>query len=472
MKRATVAQFVTLIIASAGAIAHAQPDPQHDPTTPTEPATAEPAEPAEPAAAAPVPPADGTTEDPFAEDDAPSGEPTDYRDDYAPRIRPTEDPPATLPPDGADDLPVMSPDLPIACLEDRDGHLWRVQCGLVDGAKACVYAPDAIIGADGGWGGALERSTSCGDVGSFITADLTRGGATMVRGIADAPSGWRRDARGRVFQVEFDLHKRLYVGVDWVPGRDRDGGTAIDQLGINVSGVEFEVFRGEGDDATRHRVAFLRGEVMLAPFEADVTAFHYDLSRRTADPLFHITTFFGTPRRHDIDAHLGAWVEAGRATMRDDAQGRREVLWRYGTAHLTWDLLRSADLYSYLRVRGGAGVERVTVAGAFDEQRDALTPGGAIEGDWTLDQNGLNHLAMKASWEHPVPLQRTLPGGLGNRIELGASYERILIALNDQPITLRFAAEADYRSDQPDRPHGWDLRGIAGLRFNFWAPAR
>lgn len=467
MTKSTVAQFVTILLASASAVAQAQPA---DPTPPPAPGEPNPVE-AAPAEAPPPVATDGTAEDPFAIDDL-SGEPPDYRDDYAPRIRPTEAPPPTLAPDGARDLPVMSPDLPVACLEDRDGHLWRVQCGLVDGAKACVYAPDAIIGADGSWGGALERASGCGDLGSFITADLTRGGATMVRGIADAPRGWKRDARGRVFQVEFDLHKRLYVGVDWVPGRDRDGTTAVDQLGINVGGVEFEVVRGVGDDLTRHRVALLRGDVTLAPFEADVTAFHYDLSRRTADPLFHVTTFFGEPRRHDIDAHLGAWVEAGRATMREDAQGRREVLWRYGTAHLTWDLLRSADLYSYLRVRGGAGVERVTVAGAIDEERDAITPGGAIEGDWTLDQAGLNHLAMKASWEHPLAVQRTLPGGLGNRVELGASYERILIALNDQPITLRVAAEADYRSDQPDRPHGWDLRGLAGLRFNFWAPAR
>ena len=39
----------------------------------------------------------------------------------------------------------------------------------------------------------------------------------MRPGRADAPYGWQRDERGRVFQVNFDLRKRLYFGAAYTP---------------------------------------------------------------------------------------------------------------------------------------------------------------------------------------------------------------------------------------------------------------
>jgi hypothetical protein len=404
----------------------------------------------------------GAAENPLSDEDYPDAEPL-----------PVESPPALSSP-SPDRAPQMSPDMPVQCLRDRHSNVWRVQCGLVDGVKTCIYAPSSYVGEDGTWGGALERTRACDTTGSFIAARLTAGGATLVRGVADAPRGWQRDLRGRVFQIEFDLHKRVMVGVDWLPGRGPGGGATTARFGVHFAGLEVEAYT-HGDsagDATRHRVALLRGEVALAPFAADVVGLHWDGSRQRAQPLVRVTTFFGAPRRFDIFAHLGWWVEAGHLTVRDLPGGEREDHWRVATAHLTWDVARSHDMYSYLRVRGGVGGERASTGPEFDRQRDAVTPGAAIEGDVTFDQAGMNHLSGRAAWEHPIGLHRTLPGGLGHRVRLEAAYERILIALNDQPITLRLGVDGLYSRDEPTRARGWDLRALVGLRFNLWAPAR
>jgi hypothetical protein len=376
------------------------------------------------------------------------------------------------PPDD-DDLPRIDRKKPFRCLVDGAGQLWRVQCDDQNTPdKKCILAPDAQLDEDNKFAGELERAVPCGNDGSLDLGALEQDGYKIVHGIAGAPAGWARDARGRVFQVEFDLHDRLWVGTSWQPGRRSGQDADPGGMGIDFGVLQLEIFNEDGKDATRHRLSVLSGEVQIAPFGADVTALRYDFSRRRGNPLLRLSTFIGKPRRFDIDAHLGGWFEVGRLTLSERDDGVREGLVRLATANLTWDIVRSADMYSYLRVRGGAGLERVFIDDTWDPDRTALTPGATLEGNWTLDRAGLNHLTLAGTWERPIGRQKEAWVGLGQRAHLGLGYERIVIAFNDQPVTLRVAAEADYRSDIPAQAAGWDFKGLIGLRFNFWAPAR
>jgi hypothetical protein len=371
------------------------------------------------------------------------------------RAAPTEEPPQ------------LDYDHPVQCLTDGESRVWRVQCN--EDTKLCVYAPSHELDEDGTWTRQLERTRGCDTAGPFDQQALRAQGYQLVAGLADAPRGWMRDRRGRVFQVTFDLHRRLYAGVSWAPSQD-DASRATLDFGL----FEYEHTSGDARSGLRHRLRLVEGSVQLAPFGADATLVHYDFSRRSVIPLVRITTFWGTPRRYDIGAHVGAWMELGRVEIDEVAPEKHETLWRYATLHATWDVWRSArDMSSFVRLRAGAGVERAVVDPGAGIDRDAITPAGAVEADLTLDDDGFHHVTALAQVERPqfTGDARELRHS-ATRAQTRLAYEVILVAINDQPLTLRVAGEAEYRNDQPDVAHGWELRALAGLRLSLWAPAR
>jgi len=66
------------------------------------------------------------------------------------------------------------------------------------------------------------------------------------------------------------------------------------------------------------------------------------------------------------------------------ATGATRVCGRFATPQLTWDILGSRDLYSWLRMRGGLGLER-TYTDLANRDRSAVTPAVALDGNVTLD---------------------------------------------------------------------------------------
>src|SRR5665647_1376128 len=116
----------------------------------------------------------------------------------------------------ADELgPMMDRDRVVHCASDKEGTLWRLQCDPA--TKTCLYAPNAELDGDGDRAKPLERARECEVDLPFDRAKLEAEGYTMLPGRPDAPWGWMRDDRGRVFQVNFDLKKRLYFGVGYTP---------------------------------------------------------------------------------------------------------------------------------------------------------------------------------------------------------------------------------------------------------------
>jgi len=283
------------------------------------------------------------------------------------------------------------------------------------------------------------------------------------------PWGFLRDERERVYQVSFDLKRRMYFGAAYTPVKVIDNPLASKRTSVDFGLLVLERFT-KGKAPTRHRIRLVEGQVHLQPFSAELVVAHYDVSRRFFDPLLRFTTFVGTPSRHDLYLNLGLWSEAGGLELHKTELGNTQ-LWRHATAQATLDVWQSANLDSFLRVRAGMGFE-----GQHDEingYRSALTATSALDLDMVLDRDGFHNLRFEI--DHEVP-RYFVPVGAqskwSQRMRAHVQYEAIVLAINDQPLTLKIAAGGEKRDDLPGVPDEWAFVIDAGLRFSLWAPPR
>ncbi|MDB4957822.1 MAG: hypothetical protein JWO36_5391, partial [Myxococcales bacterium] len=303
----------------------------------------------------------------------------------------------------------------------------------------------------------------------FDRAKLESAGFTMMAGRPDTPYGWMRDERGRVYQVNFDLRRRLYFGAGYTPRKVIENPLESSRTSIDFGLLVMEWLH-EGKSPTRHRIRLMEGQVHVQPFSAEVTIAHYDASHRFTDPLLRLTTFVGKPARHDLHLDLGLWTEAGGLEMRRTSLGSSQ-LWRHATAEVTLDLWQSANMDSFVRVRAGGGFE-----GQHDDvngYRSALTETSALEIDSVLDRAGFHNVRFELVHEIPryfTPYDKT--GKLVQRMRARVQYEAIVLAINDQPLTFKLAAGGEKRNDIPGIPDQWAFVIDAGLRFSLWAPPR
>jgi hypothetical protein len=337
------------------------------------------------------------------------------------------------------------------------GH-WRAQCD--DSTKRCLVSPLHELDADGQESERmLERVTSC--TGEDFFSDAARMKTYRLEpAVADAPPGWYRDERGRVMQFNFDLNRRVWLGGAWSPLL-RDG-----ELRGRVR-ADFGISTEVASRDRLHRFRFLETELHLGEPGFDATALRYDFSVERDEPLFRITTFLGKPRRYDIDVNLGLWMEV--LTVEELERGTREAgFLTWGSVHATLDLWHSRDMVSYVRVRAGPAVER-----DYKNGFATLVPGAALEADLTLDRDGFHHLRLGVEAEK-VLLAPSVEGRplRPERLRARAGYELILLAINDQPLSLVVDGRGTWRDDIPHLEAGWEWSAAAGLRFSLWAPAR
>jgi len=365
----------------------------------------------------------------------------------------------------------MDPDRPVICMHDKADQVWRIQCD--ERTHTCVFSPNDELDADGRPAKALEQARDCTPDASFDRAKLEAAGYKFVPGRADAPWGWTRDERGRVFQTNFDLRRRLYFGAAYSPQKILENPFDSKRTSIDFGLLVLDIFNGPespGDSSTRHRLRFVQGEVHLEPFSAELVLAHYDMSHHFIDPLLRITTFVGEPARHDLHFDVGLWSEAGGLEIHRTPVGNSE-LWRHATAQGTLDLWQSANLDSFARIRSGLGLE-----GEQDPAygyRSGVTLSSAFEIDSVLDREGRQNIKFELS--HELPRYFTPLPGMSQyvqRFRAKLQYEAVVLAINDQPITLKLAAGGERRNDLPGVPDQWAFVADAGLRLSLWAPPR
>ncbi|HLL23289.1 MAG TPA: hypothetical protein VK427_14225 [Kofleriaceae bacterium] len=355
----------------------------------------------------------------------------------------------------------------MVCARDKEGHVWRIQCDA--DTKICLYAPNQELDSTGQRVKALERARDCTADDGLDKAKPEASGFKMVAGRPDAPYGWTRDERGRVFQTNFDLKRRMYFGAAYTPKKILENPLESTRTSVDFGMFIFD-YLSDGETPTRHRIRIFEGQVHLQPFTAELTLAHYDVSRRFLDPLLRITTFVGEPQRHDLKLNLGLWTEVGGLEVHKTSEGHSQ-LWKHATAQLTLDLWQAKNLDGFLRLRTGFGLE-----GQRDEvngYRSAVTGSTALEFDVVADEDGFHNFRIELSEEVPhyfVPVGTK--SKFANRMRARVQYEAIVLAINDQPLTFKLAASGEKRDDIPGVPKQWAFVLDAGLRFSLWAPPR
>lgn len=367
----------------------------------------------------------------------------------------------------ADDLPTMDAEQSVLCVRDTQGLIWRIQCNAA--TKTCLFAANDELDSTGERVKPLERARPCELDAPFDRHELEANGFKFLPARVDVPWGWMRDERERVYQVSFDLKRRMYFGAAYTPLKVIDNPLTSTRTSVDFGLLVLEHL-AKGKTPTRHRIRLVEGQVRLQPFSAELVVAHYDVSRRFFDPLLRFTTFVGTASRHDLYLNIGLWSEAGGLELHKTLLGNTQ-LWRHATAQATLDLWQSANLDSFLRVRAGMGFE-----GQHDDvngYRSALTASSALELDMVLDRDGFHNLRFEI--DHEVP-RYFVPVGTqsawAQRMRAHVQYEAIVLAINDQPLTLKLAAGGEKRNDLPGVPDQWAFVIDAGLRFSLWAPPR
>jgi hypothetical protein len=266
-------------------------------------------------------------------------------------------------------------------------------------------------------------------------------------------------------QFNFDLHRRIYLGGAWAPLFRRGEGVTQDRIRVDF-GIQTE-FPGGDEDTRLHRLTFLETELYLGEPSLDVTLLRYDFNVERKVPLFRITTFFGKPRRFDLGLNLGAWMEALHQETIEREDSELSLL-TWGAVHGTLDVWHSKDLASYVRFRAGPAFERDRT-----NSQNTFVPAAVFEGNLTLDKDGFHHLqfaaeARKVLLDAPVTGRPLHPERLRARV----GYELILLAINDQPLSLVADGRGAWRNDIPNVAGKWEWSANVGLRASLWAPAR
>jgi hypothetical protein len=294
--------------------------------------------------------------------------------------------------------------------------------------------------------------------------------------VAVLPAGFYKDEQGRLMQVSFDMQQRLWLGASYAPRRLPNGRQETAPVAFDF-GLAQEWYSADG--RTRHRLAIMDGEARINPFGLDITALRYDLSHAYEFPLLRLTTLWREPARHDLFLNIGVYGEALRMQIEPQGEPGNHQL-TLATVQPTLDLWQSWDLRSYVRLRVGP-VVHMRIGPWHDEARMVSSlPETALEGSFILGKRALQQARFrlrgewlrKLAWS-PTPLQRDWI------VDGEASYEIILLAINDQPVSLRFAGRVGTRDEGPATPAvtpaakpGNDLEWTAtgGVRISFFSP--
>ncbi len=368
----------------------------------------------------------------------------------------------------------MDWDKPIFCMSDEKGRPIRVQCTKRsdDAERVCLWASNCERGGQGPRCRKLERVRSCRHPHRSHERRMGRikDGYRFVKAVAESPPGWLRDEQGRVFQYNFDLNRRVWLGAGWPYRLGPGDRQTLNSVGIST-GVRVDILTRKL--RTRFRVHAFVGDVYLNPLSVDMLLLRMDSSHESDTPFLRLTTFWPEPERHDLYLNVGWWTELVRMEYRP--RGIEDwMTMRMLAGGATMDLWHNPDLSSYVRLRAGVAMDAFFDSSG-EETRElwAATPIGALEADITADQDGFHHLTFHSIYEAPLIFDTgSATPRVTHRFANELAYEVILLAINDQPLSLRAAVGGGYRDDLPESVAGWEMTAGLGLRMSLWAPSR
>jgi hypothetical protein len=370
-------------------------------------------------------------------------------------------------------MPVLSYDRQVTCYDLAEGKTMRVQCSSdAKGNPTCLAASNEMQGT----GDPIERVLPCEHRSAAEYRDLAKT-AKIIPAVAEAPPGYERSERGRAFQVKFDLLNRFYLGVGWAPTLQSKHGFEVPSgfpfaRGHAELGIVLSVLSPRS--RARHDMRILDGSAMFADFEVSGTLFSYDYQHEHRRPAFWISTFFGEPEVHPILPRMG-WGFRLLSVLDRQPSYRNAFDMEFGEVHIAYNPWQSNDLYSNVRVElgvdaGGHWSDRSAVTGKTGNY--FLGPTFAAKSRVSLGKGGLHYLFTDLQVRRSTVVSGEYVGSTINRLSGSLAYEGVLIAINDQPISLRLATEGRTQNDFARDVRAVELRFLAGLRMSFGAPPR
>lgn len=364
---------------------------------------------------------------------------------------------------------------PVRCLSTPDGKSVRVQCEKKGEQTVCLVAPSQDT-----YGGDIGHTKECeGYEPPDAYARLGAEGARLVPAIAEAPPGYARAGTGRAYQVKFDLLNRVFLGASWVPTfqlTQRDLLTPEGMFGRGQAEMGIQISYLSHKGRSRHDIRILEGTATFADLELRGQLFSYDYQHLHRRPAFYLTSFFGKPRLYEVAPPIGWGFRVLRVNDRPPAF-RDTLDMEFVEAHLAWNPWQSEDLYNHVRIEAGVDI------GKFWQDRDELRKGlgtGSVYAGFgaeakfraALGDSGLHYVNLDLGYRHPTYLDGPKAGAGANDFTLKAAYEGIFVAINDQPLSFRVAAEGASREDPFTGVRNVEVRATMGLRLSFWAPPR
>ena len=300
-------------------------------------------------------------------------------------------------------------------------------------------------------------------------------GARLVPAVAEVPPGWDRDAvHGRAFQTQFDLLDRVYIGAGWAPvGTDAAAPARLPMGRVQAEiGMDASVLSPHG--RSRHDFQILQGTATFPDFHFNGVVFAYDYQQLHRRPVFWVTQFFTEPPTvHPTGIPLGWGLRLVNIEDRPPAApGMLDV--EIGEMHVSWNPLTSGDMYNRLRLEAGADVGKSWANTAnMGENRWYAGFTAAMHGRTSFGAQGRHYLFADLTYTRPNLLAAgDMPAKTVNRVKGQIAYEWVMIAINDQPLSLRLATYGVARDNLLGGARNVEIGGNAGLRFSFWAPPR
>ncbi len=375
----------------------------------------------------------------------------------------------------ADEVPHLKWDQPTKCMLGAGGKVVRVQCDDEHAPKVCLVASNETPD-----GSELHHVNECIPVGNTEAYGLlVKTGVRIVPAVAEVPPGWEREeTHGHAYQTQFDLLDRVYIGAGWAPVYEHSGSGAPTPAGVPFGRAQAEI----GMDASvlsprgrsRHDFQILQGTATFPDFHFNGVVFAYDYQQLHRRPIFWVTQFFTEPPTvHPAGIPLGWGIRLVNVEDRPPSSPTMldvELL----ESHVSWNPVQSADMYNRLRFEAGADVGKSWAdASNTGENRWYAGFTAAMHARMAFGEKGRHYAFMDVSYMRPnLIASGDLPAKTVNRLKGQLAYEYVLIAINDQPLSLRLAVNGVARDDLLTASRNVELGGTAGLRFSFWAPPR
>ena len=292
-------------------------------------------------------------------------------------------------------------------------------------------------------------------------AMLEERGYKLIPALLEIPHGYKRDERGRAFQTHFDLRSRLLLGVYYMGAVD--GNDYGQTLAIETKSSYEHIGHSK---KRRHRFSFIEGEFVLSPIRARALLFDYNYGRVGDEPLFYLTNLIGEPSRTDVYMRIGKGITLGRLDYQSYANAQDQTMLDMVAGRLQWEILQGFGLEDYFMVStaSGFGTRRI---GNDDAGSVYFYPELGFKAIWLRSPRGLFQLATEGRVRYAFEPDI---GSAWQMATASASAEWVMLAISDQPISLYARPEARFVNIPSDNLQQGDLRFMAGIRFNFFAP--